>query len=514
MIFEVQILSGVRPHRSAPIAAERQSIEARRAPWAKIAKRIALAITGFSIGFVASEVPATPPDPPSWVTPASWQADAAGRNRSDAGIPQFDRPPRAGSAATSPTAVRFEHIDDQTVWTVQTLKTATVSGANVRLRDVARLVGIEHRGWDRISEHVLAIVPENGTTISLDRDRVAQLIEMLPASPRHFRWIGAEKVSVTRQDVRVRDAVANRPSEKSRNAGTSSLTPHGDVAVSSWSEEPMLPATQTETLAIANGAEERRLRQALRTHLERAEPEILRWGSIVALRWPEAFSNCVSIASIQWLRGDVLPWAHNDSGYARSSDASGDAPVQTVVAIAAARMPQGRFGGGGIREVVFELDVQAHPLGWTMARAVGREHVLRREDLRLEPVPVATSSGPFSSVGRTTEWVRSEREVDFWIGKRTLTSLRRGQPLQDSLVGKPRWVHRGESVEVRSETAGIVVTTVGRCLEDGGEDDWVEIETLSPRKRLTAQVVGAGIVRVLARSPRIHSIDPAKAVKP
>ena len=493
---------------SDPVAASRPQVVSRRQAFGGhpfVSWRAAAIIL---LGWTGSNSSA---EPPSWVTPASWQADAAedpAMSLLDVQTVAFSR---GGSGVSPESDVRFDRIDDQTVWTIQTMPAVTVSGANVRLRDVARLVGLPQGGWDRIGQHVLAIIPASGGTVTLDRSRVAALIEMLPASPKRFRWVGAERISVLRNDAKGGGPPADRFGADHRGQAVSDAP--FLVANATRTETRVQPTTATETLTFATGPEQKRLEDLLSTHLERTEPNVLRWGRIVRVRWPQAFSNCSGIASVQWLRGDVLPWNRDLDPGTRTVSNETDAPVQTVVAIVAARFPQGRFGGGGVREVVCEVDLRANPLRWTVARAVGREHVLRREDLRLQAVSVDAANEGIDASMSSMASAHSDRGIEYWIGKRTLTSLRRGQPLSEAVVGKPRWVHRGETVEVRSETAAIVVTAVGRCLEDGGEDDWVEIETVSPRKRLTAQVIGAGVVRVLARSPRTGSNIPAKAEK-
>jgi flagella basal body P-ring formation protein FlgA len=94
------------------------------------------------------------------------------------------------------------------------------------------------------------------------------------------------------------------------------------------------------------------------------------------------------------------------------------------------------------------------------------------------------------------------------IGKETVQSIQAGDPVSADRIQSPRMVRRGENVTVRSVAAGIVITTSGKALEDGGEGDVVKIELDDSRERIAARVTGLQQAEIYASSARVVRPQP------
>jgi len=149
-----------------------------------------------------------------------------------------------------------------------------------------------------------------------------------------------------------------------------------------------------------------------------------------------------------------------------------------------------RSSTGPIR-VEVEVRFEPHPIAVVPAESVRRGHRFRNHDLKTRPIPRDEWDGRF--VVDTSELVGMEAK----------TTLRANQPITAGSFGLPILVQRGDRVEVRVLGGGIMVTTNGKALEEGSESALIEVETMDPRKRLLARVVGPGLVEILTRPPQV-----------
>lgn len=118
-------------------------------------------------------------------------------------------------------------------------------------------------------------------------------------------------------------------------------------------------------------------------------------------------------------------------------------------------------------------------------RALEKGSLLRAADLELRPVaiPKESSSAPL--------------KIEDLAGKELLRALPAGQPLSKELIQAPRIVRRNDKVRIRAVAAGVVVSTDGKALDDGGQGDNVLVEDGATKEKLMTRVTGYRVVEVL-----------------
>ena len=117
-------------------------------------------------------------------------------------------------------------------------------------------------------------------------------------------------------------------------------------------------------------------------------------------------------------------------------------------------------------------------------RALERGDVLRESDLELRPAKT-------SPTGKTPPTIAG------LVGKELLRPLPAGQSVALDYVQTSRLVHRGDKVTVKALAAGVVVTTTGKALEDGGAGENVVVEELGTKEKLVTRVAGFQAVEIL-----------------
>ncbi len=154
---------------------------------------------------------------------------------------------------------------------------------------------------------------------------------------------------------------------------------------------------------------------------------------------------------------------------------------------------QGR-GFDGPVDLIVGLHLTAKPVAVAPKKSYPRGHRLAFQDLHLIPIEVdEVDEKQFDSVQQL-------------VGMEVSKSLRLNRPILRSDVRQPTLVHRGDLLDLRVVGAGIVITTAAKAIEDGPMNGLVEVETLRPRKRKLARVVGSGVVEILSRPPQVGDL--------
>lgn len=127
-------------------------------------------------------------------------------------------------------------------------------------------------------------------------------------------------------------------------------------------------------------------------------------------------------------------------------------------------------------------------VGWrteavVLKRGISRGQVLSREDLEVRPVVIRTMGQPV-------------RDVERAVGKAARGILRAGTILLEEYLEPAVLVRRGELVTVRCRQGALMVTTVGRAMEDGALGQVIEVRNEKSRQSFLARVSGSGEVLV------------------
>jgi flagella basal body P-ring formation protein FlgA len=121
-------------------------------------------------------------------------------------------------------------------------------------------------------------------------------------------------------------------------------------------------------------------------------------------------------------------------------------------------------------------------------RPLERGALLRATDLELRPAAIQKDSGV------------APLKIEDLVGKELLRSLPAGQPVFKDLVQAPRLVRRNDKVRIKAVAAGVVVSTDGKALDDGGQGDNVLVEDGATKEKLMTRVAGYRVVEILGTS--------------
>jgi flagella basal body P-ring formation protein FlgA len=123
-------------------------------------------------------------------------------------------------------------------------------------------------------------------------------------------------------------------------------------------------------------------------------------------------------------------------------------------------------------------------------RAVERGTILRSSDLKLHPAARVAGNGAAPLV------------IEDLIGKEVLRPLPAGHPILKETVQFPRLVRRNDKVTIKAVAAGVVITTSGKALDEGGQGDNILVEELASKEKLVARVTGYQVVEILGTGVR------------
>jgi flagellar basal body P-ring formation protein FlgA len=118
-------------------------------------------------------------------------------------------------------------------------------------------------------------------------------------------------------------------------------------------------------------------------------------------------------------------------------------------------------------------------------RALDRGSLLRATDLELRP---ATSQ-------RTTG--SKPLKVEDLVGQELLRPVPAGQQVLADFVQSPRLVRKNDKVRIKAIGAGVVISTDGKSLAEGGLGDNVLVEDFATKEKIVTRITGYQLVEVL-----------------
>lgn len=125
-----------------------------------------------------------------------------------------------------------------------------------------------------------------------------------------------------------------------------------------------------------------------------------------------------------------------------------------------------------------------------------RQKVLRAaRDLRPGDV-VAKEDLHFSDEEMTYIPEQALEDINEIIGKRVVRSIRTDQFITAGMVEDPPVVKKGGRVLIKAESDRVLITTIGRVLEDGRTGDLVKVVNVASGKEIFATVKGPELVEV------------------
>jgi flagellar basal body P-ring formation protein FlgA len=353
-----------------------------------------------------------------------------------------------------------ETIDVHSRWTLRVSGEAAVATALVRVGDVATMVGTPTTAWNRIASAPLALLPTNGDEITIDRNRLAALVDQADAVPAAIEWIGPKTIRVRRDAALARVPSAVQPV-------SFQTSPNQSPVASAISAATTARYQELENVEHLSVGEHQRIERLMLATIRRFYPEIESRYEASLIQSPE-LASLVRVGSI----ASAEPTSEIRAGTTRWN----------VVL---------RTATGNI-ETQLLIDLADHPRIVASTRTIPIGQRIAASDLQYQYVPADRLP---------TTYLTS---IDEAVGMEAKMNLRSGSPVVPDAIGTPILVRRGDLIEVRVVAGGVSVTTNAKSLDDGSESQLIEVETISPKKRLVARVISSSVVEVATRSPVVR----------
>lgn len=353
-------------------------------------------------------------------------------------------------------------------WSFRTLSPVKVDSPIVRLGDVVEPVGGTVSAWPRLRRAAIGLVPLDATPMVIQRDRLAEAIRSAEGTSQAIDWLGvkeievvyrptagAEQPAVAQQHSPVRSAGGEQPAA-SYPVTAGAASPENDASPQHTASRPSLEATTADRLVYW-----------IKSALRRQHP------------------NVDAQYSVQ-----IDP---QQAALARLEAAQG---IEQVTLLSPLREGAGQLkvssrGAAGAAEATIEVRLKAYPKVAVASDSFRRGHRLTAGDVVLKPWPEDRWDESFVT------------DVESLIGMEVRSSLRSDRPISRSDVGPPIVIHRGDLLEVRVVGRGITVTTDATALGDAAVGDLLQVQIVSPRKKLVTRAVASGRVEIVTRAPQV-----------
>ena len=343
---------------------------------------------------------------------------------------------------------------------------ASTDAAEIRVGDILQPVSIPGDAnseivWREISCLVVAVHRDGQPVTRLSADRLAKSIaSRLPGQP---------SVVIT--------GPAELPVHRTPVAAV--------VQTVGWPSSPLAQPAPDEPWAAARGGDAAKSR---RTAVEGSDRDRLGRLILAAIDQdssPPGYDLDVTAIELAEVADPATapPVRHVDDVSIDS-----DWPDWSATAGPATRSVQFTGGGGRgeLRDGWAIIELRPRPAIWVTDQSIRRGDPMSPASLRAQP-----RRGDRPVAGAISDPAQVQ-------GLEASRNLRAGETITDDLLTPIRWVRRGELVSVRVVAGGITVTTDGKAIGQGGQDELIEVETLDPRRRLLARVTAPQVVEAIA----------------
>lgn len=381
---------------------------------------------------------------------------------------------------------------------LRVLPEAEVSSPLVRVGDVLKPVGSAPKGWSRIVDKPLALLPADGRRLRLERQRIQETIDRSGLLNGPVRITGATHVGIR--------YVAPRPLGQSRLELPQQPLPH---PVSNTPTQPASYRSAVDTLAtrtpqtISNPPIDTPVPNTLTP--DALTPETVSANTVSASRLPPAERNRITHMLMAHFRQthETLTQQYDvqfDEESPGISLLDGLRAVRTLrlrgepEAGMVEMVVQGETESKVVESVV-RVQLKTLPLVVMTAQTLERGDILAARDVELVPVPLNQLSD------------RHLTSVDRVLGKELTRTLSRGRPVTEDAIRDPIVIDRGDMIELRSISPGIVTTVPAKSMGQAAVGEQVLVELESPKRRLHARAVAFGVAEIVTR-PQIAGTSP------
>jgi flagella basal body P-ring formation protein FlgA len=389
-----------------------------------------------------------------------------------------------------PRGAHSQTIDSETLWQFSVVENASTSSPIIRLRDVVRPLESKMAAWRRLADATVGLMPLDGSPAKISRDRLADLIVGGQATAGRIKIYGEETIvvhAVQNHDV----SPAHHSSfEPTQPASATPQSLDATYVAHAMLDVPATPEFARDSKSFSQDELDFETRERLSHWVELGLNNQFRdladafdhQATFIAHELGQ-LPEMQGIREIRFL--DPMPtWSPENP-----------APITCRLKIDARSRADNCEG-------IVRVTFTPKPAVVVAQRPLQRGHRVGPGDVHLQPSPVADLSG---------DWVM---EVDDVIGMEVVGLIRSGVPLRPSDFAAPRLVRRGDLVEVQVSGGGIRVTTTAKALGDGAQNELIEVETISPKRRLLAKVVEPSVVEIVTQPQRVLANKPTRKWQP
>lgn len=378
-----------------------------------------------------------------------------------------DSPPN-GRTVKATRSPRVGMIDAATKWQFVTRESIAISSSIIRLSDVIRPLEPRLNAWKRLAGSTIGLMPSDGGDAKLSRNRLANLIAGAEATPERIKIYGPETIVVRRAGK----TLAGKTNVRSTN--TTSKPPIAPVQYSQAQPAPQRQPVDHEQLE--------RMQQYTIAMIRNQYRDLFQSYQIQVEFDPDQLTALAESQGIRHLKflDEVPDWTHTMSE-----------PIEVRARV------DGRAVGED-QQGIARLTLTPYPAIVAARAALRRGQRVARGDLQYLPYSAEGISLPGDVVKRPEDIVDME----------VIGLVRRGVALSHAAFAAPRVLRRGDLIEVQVGGGGVRVTTGAKALDDGAVDDLIEIQTLSPKRRLLARVVHSTLVEIITQAPHVRGGNP------
>jgi flagella basal body P-ring formation protein FlgA len=298
---------------------------------------------------------------------------------------------------------------------------------------------------DRIYDVTLSPAPSLGNRQTWTRETVASLLELHGIEASTIAWSGADQcelVRVTTIAKEIDSAVVQASALLPRSQTTTNYIPLG-------------PQNKTQSQSAQNAI------IAIQGYLRSVSDS--NFDYIVAVDIPtEGVPYLRNRAAITAVAGGQSPWIGDQTFSIQTKQRDETVNIDVVARVS---MPTMIFAAN---------------------RSLGKDHVISEADVNQTVLGKSSRAAPEDCFTSLSDLV----------GKQLTRTVSTGQPIERSHLQNPRVVNQNDEIEIQVTAPGLQVTTTGRAMQGGGLDDLILVEVIPQRTKLTARVVGPGIVSI------------------
>lgn len=341
---------------------------------------------------------------------------------------------------------------EETRWTFKLRNDPRVHRSVVVMSDVIEPVTDPLPAWSRLSRVRVGLMPVEGNTVTVERNRLARMIEAYHQTANQIEILGPE-TCVVRFQSQHSERVAAAPKKYNNEIAQASYEQIARVS--------SVPPPDVNTKA--------RVDRWVRNAVQRFVPSLQLGFDYQFSLSNEDYKQLAMMTGVDGCRllEDIEP---SPSG----------SEFQLELAARVIGEPLTLTVAGSARP---------HPKAVVSKRMIGRGILLTHADVELRPVPGS----------KLHEGVLTRMEDV--IGKETRGNIRVGTVLQGDDIGEPVLIHRGDLIDLAVMARGIKVTTTAKAVSNGSLGELIQVETTQPRERLAARVSGRGSAEILTRTP-------------